>query len=173
MMQNYCGNWHDCDDDIDALIAIGVEVKWTKCWKYDFGKDAEKYDDRKWNVLNSEQELLDATDDHRNVKENWWGYPQWVNLESYCVISYRVDAEKYPLLNARYKQYIRDENERLHAQMEKEYEEWCEERQRQIDAYLEKYPERGEPEYYQEGIHWFRVNDPDKGEIIVNVGREV
>ena len=174
MLKHYTGDWQKCDDHIDALIAVGVEVKWTKCWRYDFGKDAQKYDDRKWKVLKSQQELEEASWRTRRLQEKWWGIPTWVDIRSYCVITYRIDDEKYPLLSARYKQYCREEDERIRGEMKKEYEAWCEERQRKIDAYLAKYPWKGEPEAYQEGIDFLRINDPDKGEIIVNItGRAV
>ena len=168
MNKVYTGNWQNCEDNIEALLAIGVEVKWTKCWKYNFGRDASQYDDKKWKVLKDEQELKDSFD-YKRVKEMCWGIPHWFDIEAYPVISYRVDDDKYPLFCVRYKEWCQKEDARIKAEMEREYEEWCEEQQRKLEAYLVRHPWAANPEGYQEGIDYVRVNDPDKGEVIVNL----
>lgn len=172
MMKHFCGEWKDCEDNIEALLAIGVEIKFKQCWKYDFGKDAPHIGDGRWNTLKTPETLEKKSWERKTLTEKWWGTPHRCNFESYCVISYRVDDEKYPLLSARYTQYRREENERISAEIKAEYEAWCEEQQRKLEAYLEKHPWAANPEGWQEGIDYERVNDPDKGEVIVDIRRK-
>ena len=169
MLKHYTGDWQNCPDNIEGLLAIGVEVRWTKCWRYNFGKAAQHLDDRKWHVLKNIKVLEAASCQTRRLQEKWWGIPTWADFSSFCVITYRIDDEKYPLLCARYREWERETDELARQELERMHEEAIAERQRKIDAYLKKYPWRGEPECWQEGIDWLVDHEGENGPVVVNM----
>ena len=143
MKQYYCGDYLKCEDVIQLLIDNGIEVK------YQVNKEG------RWLSLESEKELKDLLDPFSSP----------YLTEPVVYVSYRIPSYKLALMESR----RRDEEARIREHLRIEYEQFCERRQARIDAYLKKYPWKGEPEAYKEGIDWLRVNDPEKGEVIVSM----
>lgn len=139
--QKYIGDWWRSGIDVQFLLDNGIEVKWRKCWGEDLNTIREDLSDRQWKVLSNVDNLTKAHDQTKTITErNWRGNWTRTFLVSSCEISYRIPSYQYPYLAAQYKQKERAEDEAIRQRMKEEYEQWCRERQKKIDAILAKKP---------------------------------
>lgn len=171
MRQHYTGDWQHCGDNIAALLAIGVEVKCRQYWRYDYCWDFPQGENARWEVLRSKAELEAKSGQTKTITERRWGWPTKERIESYCVISYRIPLTEYPLMRAKYKEYEREERARAAAKWEADKQEYYQQEERKLAEYLEKHPAAANTEGWQEGIDYIRANDPEHGEVLVDIRR--
>ena len=174
LRQHYCGLYRNILNDfragtMRAWLDLGVKVRYRVVWNTwgrieDHGLELDPRFDGPWKTWRGED--LQALE-YQSRQER--GFLGWVWYCSYVEVSYHIPDEKLALLMARDKQFAREEDELARQEFERAHQEAIAEQQRKIDALLKVKPWLGEPEAYQEGIDFLRVNDPEKGEVIVNM----
>lgn len=167
MRRHYTGDWQHCGDNITALLAIGVEVKYRQYWRYDYGWDYPQQETAGWQVLRSKAELEARSCQTKTVTERRYGWPSKERLESYCVISYRIPLAEYPLMRAKYKQYEREERARAAAEWERRKQEYYQQEERKLAEYMEKHPAAENPDGHREGWEYIIEHDPERGPILI------
>lgn len=170
MRQHYTGDWRHCGDNIAALLAIGVEVKFRQYWRYDYGWDFPQQETARWQVLRSKAELEAKSGQSKTITEKRYSWPTKERIESYCMISYRIPLTEYPLMRAKYKEYEREERARAAAEWERRKQEYYQQEERKLAEHLEKHPAAANPEGWQENVDYMMANDPEHGEVLVNIG---
>lgn len=167
MRRHYTGDWQHCGDNIAALLAIGVAVKYRQYWRYDYGWDFPRQEAARWQVLRSKAELEAKSGQTKTVTERRYGWPIKERLESYCMISYRINPAEYPLMRAKYKEYERQERARAAAEWERMKQEYYQQEERKLADYLKKYPWAENPDGYREGWEYIIEHDPERGPILI------